>query len=185
MIASDTSAYNFFRNLICPGTTVARTCFSPVTGAATSSLPCSTSSPWRGWPVSTRGRGPPEALARAPVWRHNSSGRRPRLPSCVRNSASRMPAWLRSQPTERAHYPPTERMAILELRAARGCPSSRCGVWPDDSHVGPVVQGRGLGAPSPRNLDAKEHRFAFLIRRTAPREPQIRRKIRFSPFRTA
>ena len=61
-----------------------------------------------GSPVSTRGRGPPEALARAPVWRHNSSGRRPRLPSCVRNSASRMPAWLRSQPTgARTTRPPS------------------------------------------------------------------------------
>ena len=113
MVASDTPDHNFFRRPIRTRTTVARTCFSPVTGAATSSLPCSTcpcstSSPWRGSPVSTRGRGPPEALARAPVWRHNSSGRRPRLPSCVRNSASRMPAWLRSQPTgARTTRPPS------------------------------------------------------------------------------
>jgi len=44
---------------LCVGN-VARACFYPITGAATSSQPCSTSSPWRGSPVSTRGRGPPE-----------------------------------------------------------------------------------------------------------------------------
>jgi hypothetical protein len=64
MVASDASGHNFFRRLICPRTTVARTCFYPITGAATSSPPCSTSSPWRGSPVSTHGRGPPEALPR-------------------------------------------------------------------------------------------------------------------------
>jgi hypothetical protein len=59
MVASDTPGHNFFRRLICPRTTAARTCFSPVTGAATPSPPCSTPSPWRGSPVSTRGRGSP------------------------------------------------------------------------------------------------------------------------------
>jgi hypothetical protein len=65
MVASEASAHNFFRRLIRPKTTVVRTYFYPITGTATSSPPCSTSSPWRGWPVSTRGRGPPEALTRA------------------------------------------------------------------------------------------------------------------------
>jgi len=65
MVACKASDHNFFRRLIGPRTTVARTCFSPSTGAATPSPPCSTSSPWRGWPVSTPGDGPPEALTRA------------------------------------------------------------------------------------------------------------------------
>jgi hypothetical protein len=34
MVASDTSGHNFFRRLIWPRTTVARTCFYPITGAA-------------------------------------------------------------------------------------------------------------------------------------------------------
>jgi len=42
MVASDTPAHNFFRRPICPRTAVVRTCFSPVTGAATSNPPCST-----------------------------------------------------------------------------------------------------------------------------------------------
>ena len=63
MVASDESDHNFFRRLIRTRTTVVRTCFSPITGAATSSPPCSTSSPWRGSPVSTRGRGPQRAHA--------------------------------------------------------------------------------------------------------------------------
>ena len=42
MVASDAPAHNFFRRLLCPKTTVARTCFYPIHGAATSSPPCST-----------------------------------------------------------------------------------------------------------------------------------------------
>ena len=42
MVASEARAHNFFRRPICPRTTGVRTCFSPITGAATSSRPCST-----------------------------------------------------------------------------------------------------------------------------------------------
>jgi len=65
MVASDAPGHNFFRRPICLKTTNVRTYFYPITGTATSSPPCSTSSPWRGSPVSTRGRGPPEALTHA------------------------------------------------------------------------------------------------------------------------
>jgi len=51
MVAPEASGHSVFRRLACPRATVARTCFSPITGAATSSPPCSTSSPWRGSPV--------------------------------------------------------------------------------------------------------------------------------------
>jgi hypothetical protein len=40
MVASEVSGHNFFRRLICPRTTVARTYSYPITGAATSSPPC-------------------------------------------------------------------------------------------------------------------------------------------------
>jgi hypothetical protein len=38
--------------------------------------PCSTSSPWRGSPVSTRGRGPPDALTRASARKETKTKRR-------------------------------------------------------------------------------------------------------------
>jgi len=76
MVASDASDHNFFRRLICLKTTVVRTCSSPITGAATSSPPCSTSSPWRGSPVSTRGSGPPEALTRVSARKEIKAKRR-------------------------------------------------------------------------------------------------------------
>ena len=84
MVASDVPAHNFFRRLLCPRTTVVRTCFYPLTGTATSSPPCYTSYPWRGSPVSTPGRGPPEALARA------SARRFPQItPASTRHSPCR------------------------------------------------------------------------------------------------
>ena len=64
MVASGTPAHNFFRRLSLK-TAAVRTYFYPITGAAMSSPPCSTSSPWRGLPVSTRGHGPPDALTHA------------------------------------------------------------------------------------------------------------------------
>jgi transcriptional regulator with XRE-family HTH domain len=69
--------------------------------------------------VSTRERRPPEALTHAPVWRHNSRAQAQiaLLQEELRIKDARM-AQIPSH--RRPHYPPTERMAILELRAARG-----------------------------------------------------------------
>src|SRR5262245_147936 len=50
----------------------------------------------------------------------NAIGTRKTMPCCGRNCASRMPAWPAFQPITAPSTVPPERLAILELKAARG-----------------------------------------------------------------
>ena len=125
MAASEASAHNFFRRLICPRTTGARTCFSPITGAATSSPPCSTSSPWRGSPVSTPGDGPPEALTRASARRLSqitpagtARERRGRFDAISR----RLTPPLHAGGMTESEFPPTRSKRILCAELAKNGP---------------------------------------------------------------
>jgi len=136
MVAPEASDHNFFRRLICPRATLVRIYSSPITEAATSSPPHSTSSHSPASPVSARGDGPPEALTRASASRHNSSRRGPRLPCCARNSAPRPHAWPGSRRTGgRTTRPPSGWPSWNSRRYTGGRPAATLGRRRDRDHL--------------------------------------------------
>ena len=197
MVAADASAHNFFRRLICPRTTVARTCFYPITGVATSSPPCFTSSLWRSSPVSTRGRGPPEALTCAPVWRHNSNRRGPRLPSCARNSVSRTPARLRFRLTGTCTIHPRSAARRTDrthchirggTQASAGCHAETRGLKHRRirlPRLASIAVRHQAGLPLPKNLASPlQHLKALRLAAKACRKPPFDDAVRPNTGRT-